>query len=154
MKRDLPTLLTAEITSQQIFDYITHFLYKQGAPSMGSMPGDPPELSESGCAYRGTDNRMCAAGCILPDEIYLPEMEGLDIETLMSDYKDTEGQEVYWGIISKHLKLIKDLQDIHDGTDTLVAGSKLVVRYVYRREFSKVAARFGLKFDPKDYRAQ
>ena len=35
------------------------------------------EQITSRCQYRTTDGRMCAAGCLIPDEKYEPAMEGM-----------------------------------------------------------------------------
>lgn len=57
---------------------ITDHLAKQRAKSS--------ELSDEGatfCAYRGKEGTMCAVGCLIPDELYSPDLERKGIDTIM-----------------------------------------------------------------------
>lgn len=39
-------------------------------------------VSDIGCAYRGHNGKMCAVGCVIPDELYSPAMEGHGLASL------------------------------------------------------------------------
>jgi hypothetical protein len=59
-------------TPEALFDYIAAHLLKQNAKSLTKHPGF------SGCAYRGDEqDRRCAVGCVIIDEAYSPQIEGL-----------------------------------------------------------------------------
>ena len=88
---------------QEIFDYVTPLLFKQGERSM--LEGGTT------CAYRGEDGMRCAVGFLIPDELYFDGLEGksamdVDITKLLNNVILTDD----------HLCLfLTDLQDVHDG---------------------------------------
>lgn len=54
------------MTDQDIFDTVAqHLLTQNRRSTLGAM-----------CEYRGADGLKCAVGCLIPDELYLREMEG------------------------------------------------------------------------------
>lgn len=61
--------ITARVpmTKQQVFDKVVTHLLAQGEASTAGR----------GCAYRGRNGLMCAVGCLIPDEMYNSEMEGI-----------------------------------------------------------------------------
>jgi hypothetical protein len=70
----------------------------QGRPSRSEYDGD--------CLYRGPDGSKCAAGVLIPDELYNPRFEGT-----AADQKDVGS------ILSRlghDLSLVRDLQVVHD----------------------------------------
>lgn len=91
----LATLHTA--TREQVFQQGKEHLLKQGikcAKSQGIS-----------CSYR-FENLSCVGGCFISDEEYDPDFEGkLWPQLVDMDLVPT----------SRHLKLISDLQEIHDG---------------------------------------
>lgn len=100
------------MTMQKIFDKVYVHLIKQGAKSMRGLPSCP-DLPV--CAYRGYNGTSCAVGCLIPDEAYTPEMEGVGVRSgsvacllmragvLADPYDD------------RTLSFLGDLQGIHDG---------------------------------------
>lgn len=58
------------MTDQEMFDYVVTNLVAQGKQSVRKTKG------EWGCAYRGGNGCRCAAGWMIPDDRYLPDMEG------------------------------------------------------------------------------
>lgn len=56
---------------QETFDTVVAHLRRQAAKAeiRGPSPG------EKICAYRGSDGRRCAAGCLIPDNRYRPSFE-------------------------------------------------------------------------------
>lgn len=49
--------------------------------------GRSVDSDNSACMYRGADGRMCAAGCLIPDELYHPALERRAISLLVADGK-------------------------------------------------------------------
>jgi hypothetical protein len=60
------------MTKQEAFDKVVKHLLKQGEPAFD---GDI-------CCYRTDDGKKCAAGCLIPDELYDPAWEGKAAFTL------------------------------------------------------------------------
>lgn len=56
------------MTPQEIFDKVATHLFTQGVQSRNKNGGT--------CLYRGPNNTSCAVGCLIPDELYDPEMDG------------------------------------------------------------------------------
>jgi hypothetical protein len=59
---------------QAIFDTVAARLTAQGVPSRGLGAN-----GEATCMYRGPGNTKCAIGCLIPDELYDPILEGRSI---------------------------------------------------------------------------
>jgi len=88
---------------QEIFEKVARHLFAQGGRAMVSINGG--EI----CAYRGLNGTMCAAGCLIPDELYSPDLEGLVVEA-MSDG-------VYDRLFPNINRLfLSDLQRVHDSS--------------------------------------
>lgn len=83
--------------AQEIFDHVVENLRKQKYKSASS---------NSSCLYRGPNGRKCAAGWLIPDEIYDPCME----KSVVRNLNFFSNHPVY----GKFLDLINDLQYIHD----------------------------------------
>jgi hypothetical protein len=58
-------------TRQQMFDFMLNHLRNQGGPSVDK------DIGDLACMYRGDNGRMCAIGCMIPDRLYNPRLEGL-----------------------------------------------------------------------------
>jgi hypothetical protein len=65
------------MNQQEIFDKVASHLITQGVQAT-YRPHPKQREAYSNCAYRGDNGTMCAAGCLIPDEEYNPEFEGLD----------------------------------------------------------------------------
>jgi len=57
---------------QQIFDKVVDHLLAQQEKSVSCYQKGISAM----CAYRGTEGRKCALGCLIADEFYSPELEG------------------------------------------------------------------------------
>lgn len=90
-----------QLTPQQVFDRVVAHLRKQGQRSVISTGAGLPTK----CVYRGAGGRKCAAGCLIADDEYKPDMEGRLWGELISVYSVT----------SAHVELIEALQTVHDG---------------------------------------
>lgn len=111
------TLNTLEqATAQEVFDQVARHLIIQGKQCrIGSE-----------CAYRGPDGLKCAAGCLIGDDEYQRDFEGLVWRKLVID-----------GVVPDiHWNLIESLQWVHDRC----------VQPTWRQELKQVAENFGLEF--------
>ena len=58
-------------TLQETFDIVASHLLRQGRRSVDS---------EGRCLYRGPNGLKCGAGCLIPDELYDPDIEGRGVK--------------------------------------------------------------------------
>lgn len=92
-----------ERSAQEIFDTVAKHLLTQNARSVGSY------FETGGCRYRGPNGLKCAVGCLIPDELYDPEMEGHGSTFLVMNYPELG----FHGVS----RLLSHLQSIHDHDD-------------------------------------
>src|SRR4051812_610560 len=95
------------MTDQEIFDKVATHLLTQNAKSLLLEPGQPIS-----CLYRGREGKKCAIGCLIPDELYTPYIEGKRIFTLPMEIRKVleEGATS----TSSRIELLGELQDVHD----------------------------------------
>lgn len=109
------------MTNQEIFDRVYVHLLTQNAKSEASI----------GCAYRGDNGRKCAIGCLIPDEVYKPDFEGISPEVLGEAPPIGPCQEAFFeallslGFSIKQGAFLNSLQLIHDVYDPCDWKSKL-----------------------------
>ena len=118
-----------DLSPQEIFDRVAAHLRRQKAPSMRYNYAENGEL----CAYRGDGGLKCAAGALISDDLYDPEMDakGVGWSTLVRSYPELD---------TKYNALIMDLQDVHDG-----ANPRKFLREVEKR-LLEVAENHGLQY--------
>ena len=87
---------------QEIFDKVSAHLLRQGERSVVV---DGYNM----CMYRSAHGLKCAAGCLIPDDVYHPDMEHQPFEDLPKQYAAIEAM-----FNGKAVQLIQDLQEIHD----------------------------------------
>jgi hypothetical protein len=92
------------MTNQQLFAKVVNAVLVQGKPSLGRIPG----REKVACAYRGTDGLKCVAGHAIPDDKYIPEMEGKQAYQVQEAYPDR----VEW--TAEQNSLMRALQSCHD----------------------------------------
>jgi len=92
------------MTNQEIFDKVSKHLLEQGEKAAIS----------GHCMYRMPGGKKCAAGCLIPDELYDPIIEGNGVGF------GTEVDRVLRkaGFRVLQFPLISKLQDIHDCTSS------------------------------------
>ena len=88
------------MTNQEVFDKVLSFLRNQ--KYISTLSGQ--------CRYRGRDGRMCAVGCLIPDNLYDPEMESMPASTVLA--MSPELQNLFDGVDER---MLMDLQSAHDG---------------------------------------
>lgn len=99
------------LNKQQVFDKVALHLLKQNARSLAE---EALGSAESGdCAYRGKDGLMCAVGCLIPDELYYPNMEGSAVSGILA--ADIRLQELFESEVICGF-FLDELQAIHDTT--------------------------------------
>ena len=96
------------MTPQGIFDTVATHLLTQGVKSKGSN-----REGEIICSYRGENGTKCAAGCLIKDNNYTTEMEGLSWIELTEKFRRQLDKSL---LGTKAFYLIRDLQRIHDQT--------------------------------------
>lgn len=88
----------SQATEQEVFDQVAAHLLTQGEVSASSVA----------CRYRGPRGLKCAAGCLISDDEYKPEMDEGFIGTSWRHLIEE-------GVVSdSHARLISDLQGCHD----------------------------------------
>jgi hypothetical protein len=90
-------------TQQETFDRVAAHLLAQGRTAEMVDPLDGETL----CAYRTPDGLKCAAGCLIPDELYTPDMER---QSIHSDGRAGAVLER----LGYNLDLVLSLQAVHD----------------------------------------
>jgi hypothetical protein len=95
------------MTNQEAFTKVVQHLRQQGERSIRE------EDEALRCRYRGEDGKMCAIGCLIPDEEYEPSMEGKAIETLLRRREGTFAP----SLEEVSLSLLGALQRVHDGVE-------------------------------------
>jgi hypothetical protein len=93
-----------KMTKQQIFDHVAEHLLTQGVQSIAIEAEEEGE--EPMCLYRAGD-LACAVGCLIPDSLYVPEMEGKNVVSLLLNFSGFK-------YLQPHEKLLFALQSIHD----------------------------------------
>lgn len=110
-------------SQQEVFDLVVNHLREQGCKSIG----------ENGvCLYRGSNGTKCAVGVLIPDNLYILEMEGKSILELKTKY-------YYLRPRLYHSKLLMELQRVHDDYST----------EEWEKRFEEVAKEFNLEYSAK-----
>ena len=96
----LKTLATS--SAQEVFDQVVNHLLTQKKAS---------KSDNGGCLYR-YGRLKCAAGCLIADDEYTPDMDSGGVSKVDTNWESL----VEAGIVPNtvHNKLIMDLQEIHD----------------------------------------
>lgn len=92
------------MTPQEIFDTVVSHLRIQGRPAIHT---DGPTVGR--CAYRSSNGTKCAVGCLIPDSIYTPLMEG---DAVPSIYRYLSEEMFLW--FNFNSGLLRNLQKAHD----------------------------------------
>jgi hypothetical protein len=105
------------MTPQEIFDTVVNHLRQQGARSVLTQERILQlDLADGTCAYRAANGYKCAAGALIQDEEYAPEMEGKNIAFIIRGF----GYDPPISLIDRlypHLELINKLQRLHDARE-------------------------------------
>lgn len=109
-------------TKQEVFNQVATHLLDQNCRA--EVLGD--------CRYRGADGTRCAVGCLIPDSVYRPELEGHTIGA----------EAVLWVLssigLTPHINLLVKLQYLHD----------VALPETWRDRLTKLAEEEGLSMVP------
>jgi hypothetical protein len=111
------------MNNQEIFGKIVNHLRKQNQKCMDD---------EGQCLYRNNKGLKCAAGILIDDDEYVPDMELKLFKDLIGKFK------LKYNYIGEQISLINYLQMIHDETS--------IDRW--ERGFKNCAAQYKLKYAP------
>lgn len=93
-------------TEEQLFDYIAEHLLFQSKKSTSIVTINT--MTDEFCAYRGDNGTACAAGCLIPDDLYKEKMEHKNWENLTCAFPLLQPK-------NKKLEIIiKNMQHLHD----------------------------------------
>lgn len=98
-----------KFTKQETFNLVVKGLAAQGFEQAKG----PYESSD--CMYRDDKGRKCAAGQLIPDEIYDPEMEAMGSIRWLSIHNPLYHWYADSGLADHDEGLLIDLQTAHDG---------------------------------------
>lgn len=87
------------MNEQETFNKVRDHLLKQKCKARDN---------ERVCMYRAPDGKMCAVGCLIPDELYKEGMEGRTFDMLMEGFPELES------IFPLERSFYAELQYIHD----------------------------------------
>lgn len=96
------------LNKQEVFNKVALHLLKQGVRSQS----DYDDTGSFGCAYRGDNGTSCAVGCLIPDELYHPDMENSTASSVLAMFPKTQS------LFTEDVKegyFLTYLQRIHDG---------------------------------------
>lgn len=137
------------MTIQETFNKAYLFILKQGRQSI--------EDGGTGmCQYRGQNNAMCAAGCLIDDAHYREYFEGhaLDQDGDPQAYAGICKALALSGVPEQAFPMVRDLQIVHDGLAELGTGKMYTPtkRYEIENDFvthwkagcAFIAAKYGL----------
>lgn len=97
------------LTDQEVFDKVARHLLTQGCRSISG-----------GCAYRGEGGRKCAIGCLIEDNLYDPDFEGVAVNVFPPGkeycrYKTALAlRTVLANNVTDNFNLLSRLQQVHD----------------------------------------
>lgn len=93
------------MTNQEAFDKVWDWFVVRGKPASLR-----PVTHGYGCVYRGENGTRCAAGVLIPDELYRLDMENMSIREVIN--QDRRLAEYFAGVSED---LLRSLQQAHDG---------------------------------------
>lgn len=110
------------MTLLQISEKIRDHLIKQKAKSQNN---------DGACKYRNVNGDMCAVGCLIPDEVYSPELEdkAMDREEIIT----AVGLSLKMKLDENTIELLKAWQQYHDGGYAQFTAIDSVLRVNYER---------------------
>lgn len=118
------------MNTQEAFTTVARHLLTQKERALKDNPNNPLRPL---CAYRAEDGKKCAVGCLIPDELYLKDMEDFPVRRLILEFpsiaqlfKDVDGL------------LLKKLQYLHDDPIELP---------FWELQLRRIAKEFNLKWE-------
>ena len=91
------------MNTQELFDKVVSHLLEQGQPALSRTYR---------CAYRGTEGRQCAVGCLITDNNYAPFLEGCGVAS--PRVQEAVMHSIGHQLTEYEALLLAHLQSIHD----------------------------------------
>lgn len=88
------------LKAQDVFNIVVTHLFAQGKAARDSA---------GQCRYRTREGLSCAVGCLIPDEVYRPEMEGAPVKKIVREFYGFLPKDIAY-----HENLLRALQLVHD----------------------------------------
>lgn len=99
------TIETKFESTQEIFEFVIGFLAKQGTQS----------INQDQCVYNDNGGKKCAVGCLIPSEIYTPEIEGWRIDQIHKSSEFLEVNNFFRNSgLASNMEFLHTLQGFHD----------------------------------------
>lgn len=106
------------LTSQEAFNEVwKHFVVEKNKPGMGraSEEDGEPDHEVFVCKYRGENGTKCAVGCLIPDDLYDPSMEGKNVNDIVIPHSPYPRVcELFENVDPE---LLRAMQSAHDNLD-------------------------------------
>lgn len=118
---------------QEMFDRVVAHMRAQGQQSVFRFEGSASTM----CAYRGPDGLKCAIGCLIPDDVYTPRMEGQAVGAIVARFPDVR-RALRPGAVG--LNFLTELQEAHDNVQFLALDFETCAR--------RLAGNWGLTYTP------
>lgn len=101
------------MNKQEVFKIVADHLMKQKEKSEVKLDEAHSYLS---CAYRGTNGKSCAVGCLIKDEFYHPDFENMRVsaESVQDALINSIGT-----LTAGVLLLLSNLQQVHDSKEVV-----------------------------------
>lgn len=122
------------MTNQEVFDTVVRHLKVQGKRS-GVYKANPPWPEKFYCLYRGPNNTSCAVGCLIPDDMYSPDLEN----------RPAGAAAINWILLELDISpgLASGLQRVHDSSMSWNSNANMrsalnVVAKDYKLDYSLV----------------
>lgn len=120
-------------TRQELFDRIVKFARIQGARSF--------QEERSLCMYREPQGRMCFVGALIPDDLYIKEVEGRNVRAIVRAYPEISRKVLPSDLAAEEsVCFLENMQYIHDRFDPSA----------WEVEFRKYADSFNLVLPPNE----
>lgn len=91
------------MNNQEAFDKVAKHLLTQRAKAMKT-----PTV----CAYRAADGKTCAVGCLIPDDLYYPAMEGSGVGAVRMNFPEI--RKFFEDVDNSMLSRLQSIHDHHE----------------------------------------
>lgn len=98
------------MTNQEAFDKVWQFFIVEKNPQSFENSADNLVFGAA-CAYRGQNGSKCAVGCLIPDELYSPDMEDKRIFAIIELYPEIKT--LFADVDGFFLAKIQEIHDHH-----------------------------------------
>ncbi len=137
------------MTEQEIFDRVATHLLKQGRKATELAAISHGGDSMLRCRYRTDDGLRCAVGCLIPDEVYTPAIEGVTVFEVAEKLIPTDARAVFLFLSALEssgidhndgalMSLLQSLQELHDASEP-EAWPEELAKLAHRRNLSPAA---------------